>query len=159
MLYEAAHMSQSGESVEAAKQNPDLARYVAHWGQPHDSGFLALDVENNQPVGAAWFRLLTGNNKGYGFVDAQIPELAIGVLSDYTGQGIGTKLMEQLIIYAREHYPGLSLSVRAKNPAVRLYERLGFRRVEGSDVVNRVGALSYNMVLRFEGAQMNQKDE
>jgi hypothetical protein len=43
----------------------------------------------------------------------------------------------------------VSLSVRADNPARRLYERAGFRPVAGSDVTNRVGGTSLTMVIRF----------
>jgi hypothetical protein len=42
MLYEAARMDEAGETVEAAKYNPALARYVAHWGQEHDVGYSPL---------------------------------------------------------------------------------------------------------------------
>jgi len=153
MLYEAAHMRESGESIELAKQNPDLARYVADWGQANDVGYHAVESTTNKTVGAAWFRLLNGDKNGYGFVDAKVPELAIGVLPNYTGQGIGTQLMEYLISNAKQHYPGLSLNVRMSNPALRLYERLGFQRVEGSDIINRVGEKSFNMVLWFRDEQ------
>jgi hypothetical protein len=44
-------------------------------------------------------------------------------------------------------YAGMSLSVRADNPAVRLYERVGFRKVVGTESVNRVGTTSYTMRL------------
>jgi ribosomal protein S18 acetylase RimI-like enzyme len=150
MLYEAAHMDEAGEPVEAAQHNPALARYVAHWGQEHDVGYIAIDPDTGQMVAAAWFRLLHGANKGYGYVSDTIPELAIGARPAYRGQGAGTALMEALIQRARGTYAGLSLSVRESNPAVRLYERLGFHRVPGSEVVNRVGGSSVTMVLHLE---------
>ena len=37
--------------------------------------------------------------------------------------------------------------VRESNPALRLYERLGFRRVPGRAVRNRAGSLSVGMAL------------
>ncbi len=97
MLYEAAHMDEAGEPVEAAKHNPALARYVAHWGQEHDVGYIAIDPDTGQMVAAAWFRLLHGANKGYGYVSDKVPELAIGTRPAYRGQGAGTALMEALI--------------------------------------------------------------
>lgn len=96
MLYEAAHMDEAGEPVEAAKHNPALARYVAHWGQEHDVGYIAIDPDTGQMVAAAWFRLLHGANKGYGYVSDKVPELAIGARPAYRGQGAGTALMEAL---------------------------------------------------------------
>jgi GNAT superfamily N-acetyltransferase len=150
MLYEAAHMDEAGEPVEVAKHNPALARYVAHWGQEHDVGYIAIDPDTGQMVAAAWFRLLHGANKGYGYVSDKVPELAIGARPAYRGQGAGTVLMEALIQHARGTYAGLSLSVRDSNPAVQLYERLGFQRVPGSEMVNRVGGYSVTMVLNLE---------
>lgn len=54
------------------------------------------------------------------------------------GQGVGTALLEALIAQAREAgFPGLSLSLDPRNPAVRLYQRLGFEpaATDGSSVV------------------------
>ena len=149
MLYEAAHMAEAGEPVEAAQDNPALARYVAHWGQAHDVGYIAIDPDTRQRVAAAWFRLLHGANKGYGYVRDTVPEVAIGALPAYRGRGVGTALMQALIQHARGTYTGLSLSVRDSNPAVRLYERCGFQRVPGSEVANRIGGQSFTMVLNL----------
>jgi ribosomal protein S18 acetylase RimI-like enzyme len=149
MLYEAAHMAEAGEPIEAAQHNPALAHYVAHWGQEHDVGYIAIDPNTGQRASAAWFRLLHGVNKGYGYVSGQMPELAIGALPAYRGQGAGITLMEALIQHARGTYTGLSLSVRNSNLAVRLYERFGFQRVPGSEVANRVGGHSCTMVLNL----------
>jgi hypothetical protein len=41
------------------------------------------------------------------------------------------------------------LSVRETNPAVRLYERLGFKLVPGSEKTNRVGTRSFNLLLEL----------
>jgi hypothetical protein len=43
----------------------------------------------------------------------------------------------------------VSLSVRDDNPARRLYERFGFRPVDGSGRENRVRGTSITMVRRF----------
>lgn len=150
MVYEAAHMAEAGEPVEAAQHDPALARYVAHWGQDHDVGYIAIDPNTSQMVAAAWFRLLQGANRGYGYVSDQVPELAIGALPAYRGHGAGTALLEALIQHARGTYAGLSLSVRDSNPAVRLYERFCFQKVPGSEVMNRVGGYSFTMVLTLE---------
>lgn len=148
MLYHAAHLAEEGEtSVRAAMSNPDLARYVQAWGRPHDFGFAAIEGDSRQPVGAAWLRLLTGDNKGYAYVDEATPELAIAVLPDYTGQGVGTQLLARLLDAARQAYPSVCLSVRATNPAKRLYERFGF--VPVSEVINRLGTSSLTMKVDF----------
>jgi ribosomal protein S18 acetylase RimI-like enzyme len=75
--------------------------------------------------------------------------LAIAVLPDYRGQGIGAKLLTQILDTAKMKYPAVSLSVRSNNPVLRLYERTGFLKVPGSEVVNRAGEVSFNMVYKF----------
>lgn len=50
------------------------------------------------------------------------------------GTGVGTALLKALIDRARhEDLCALSLSVEVDNPALRLYERLGFARVSCVD--------------------------
>jgi GNAT superfamily N-acetyltransferase/2'-5' RNA ligase len=100
---------------------PSLARYVDEFGDGiSDIGFIAEN--DGRRVGAAWVRQLTEDDPGYGFVDGATPELSIAVLEEWRGRGVGTQLMEALLAAA----PHCSLSVDRRNPAVRLYERLGF---------------------------------
>lgn len=150
MLYEAAHMAEAGETMAVAKTNLSLAKYVTNWGLPHDMGFIAQVEETQQAVGAAWIRLFQGEARGYGYVNDETPELAVGILEGHRGQGVGTLLMNALLAQTRKKYPGISLSVRAENPAVRLYERFGFKLIPGSQLTNRVGTVSQTMLLKFE---------
>jgi ribosomal protein S18 acetylase RimI-like enzyme len=80
------------------------------------------------PVGAAWSRILAHPGKrGYGNIDEHTPELAISVLGEYHGQGIGAKLLSALHNnLAGRGYRRISLSVQKTNPAVRLYESVGY---------------------------------
>ena len=144
MLAYAAHES----SLDAVKSNRDLARYVQGFGRDGDVGFVA-ETKQNQVIGAAWLRLWTDSNKGYGYVSNEIPELAIAVHPNYRGQGIGTRLLNQLLNHASSQLLSVSLSVRADNPALRLYERLGFMLVPGSEITNREGTQSFSMIYRF----------
>jgi GNAT superfamily N-acetyltransferase len=107
---------------------PEIGRYVSGWAKPGDVGFVA--VTTDQPVGAAWLRLWTNGDRGFGYVDDQTPELSIAVLPEYRGRGIGTRLMEFLLNDPAAGMTGVSLSVTAENPAVRLYRRFGFETVE-----------------------------
>ena len=107
--------------------DPDIACYVKGWGRSGDWGLLAKDGET--PVGALWLRQWSGDEKGYGYVSPQIPELSIALLPGYRKQGLGTRMLSTAISMACLRYPGLSLSVVESSPACRLYERLGFRKV------------------------------
>jgi ribosomal protein S18 acetylase RimI-like enzyme len=128
MLYEAATWRpESQPPVEAVLTDPHAARYVSGWGRPGDAGVIA---EDDRPLGAAWFRLFSAEEPGYGFVAADVPELSIGVAPAARGRGIGTQLLEALVEVARaDGQRAISLSVEPDNPARRLYERTGFVRV------------------------------
>ena len=58
------------------------------------------------------------------------PELSVAVMPGYRGQGIGTRLLNALLDTASKSYDAVSLSVQADNPALRLYQRLGFEVIE-----------------------------
>jgi len=107
---------------------PELARYVEGFGRAGDEGVVA--VVGGQPAGAAWYRRLSADEPGYGFVSEAIPELVMAVLPGHRGAGLGTGLLERLLERAEaSELEGVSLSVQMANPAARLYERLGFERV------------------------------
>lgn len=148
MLYRAAHMEEDGAwSVDDARADPVLAKYVEGWGREGDLGVIA-EAEAGDPIGAAWLRPLALAVRGYPPVPEEYPELAIAVLPGYEGQGIGGALLAGLLSKAHRHYSGVVLSVRAGNPAIRLYERFGFDIVD--EIVNRVGGRSFVMALSLE---------
>jgi ribosomal protein S18 acetylase RimI-like enzyme len=131
MLYLALYVPEGNPPLpREVIHSPELSPYVHNWGEPTDEGFLAL--VNGKPVGAVWIRLLTGSNRGYGYVDDHTPELSIAVLPEYRGKGIGEMLMRCLFSSMEACYSAICLSVSAENPALRLYQRLGFVEV-GND--------------------------
>jgi ribosomal protein S18 acetylase RimI-like enzyme len=114
-------------SVEDVVGRPELARYVSAWPRRGDLGMVA---EVEQPVGAAWLRSFPEHDRGYGFVDPSTPELAMGVAPARRGRGVGSRLLDALLVAARRAGAGaVSLSVERDNPARRLYERFGFAQV------------------------------
>ncbi len=151
MLFEASHGADDGlQSAADLQAVPELARYVEGWGRPTDLGVVATaGAASAGELGAAWVRLLTGDQAGYGYVDDETPELAIAVVPGRRASGVGAVMLDGLLVAARGRFPGVCLSVRADNPARRLYERAGFRLVDDSDVDNRVGGTSVTMVVRF----------
>jgi ribosomal protein S18 acetylase RimI-like enzyme len=135
MLYYAIHVP-DGEMrpPRSIVYRPELARYAAQWGKPEDMGVAAWD--RDVAIGAAWLRLLTGENKGYGYIDETTPELSIALFPAFRGKGIGTLLLTALLAQAAKHFSAVSLSVSTDNAARRLYERFGFVAVglDGSSI-------------------------
>jgi GNAT superfamily N-acetyltransferase len=128
LLYEAAfwRSNVARPPLDEALANPELARYAEGFGRPGDFGILA--EVGAEPLGGAWWRHFQAGAPGYGFVDEATPEVSAAVLPDHRGRGIGTALLGALEREARDRgIDRLSLSVERDNPAVALYERLGFR--------------------------------
>jgi ribosomal protein S18 acetylase RimI-like enzyme len=119
----------SGGLVEDAS----LWRYVAGWGRRGDASVVAL--EGGFPVGAAWYRLFTDDEPGFGYIDDQIPVVAIAVVPSRRGHGIGSELLDALVGLAREQgFQGLSLSVADDDSsAMGMFEKHGFEKVELTD--------------------------
>jgi ribosomal protein S18 acetylase RimI-like enzyme len=129
MLYQSLHVPKGAAPFERSVVNrSEVARYVKDWGRENDSGFVAVD-ENHRPIGAIWLRLLKDDEKGFGYVDDETPELGMAVLPEYRGLGIGTSLLARLTEAAEASYESISLSVATGNPALRLYQRAGFEAV------------------------------
>jgi ribosomal protein S18 acetylase RimI-like enzyme len=142
MLTYAASMTPGGPaSVEAARTDGGLSWYVAGWSPVDDLGLVA--TADGRPIGAAWLRRLDGEPIPHKVATREVPELAIGVLPDHRGAGVGKRLLDELVERSRGRYPAIALSVRDTNPSVRLYERAGF--VIEQTIVNRVGGNSLVM--------------
>ena len=128
MLYQALFVPPGGAPfARAILDDPDIACYVRGWGRPGDWGLLACDGANS--AGAIWLRQWSGEERGYGYVSPQIPELSIALRPEYRNRGLGRRMLTAIIAQAQAQYPGLSLSVVESSPACRLYESLGFRPV------------------------------
>jgi GNAT superfamily N-acetyltransferase len=101
-------------------------RYVRNWGRRGDAGVLAL--EGPHPYGAAWYRLFTDDEPGFGYVDERTPELTIAVVPSHRGKGAGKELLEALLDRARaDGYDAVSLST--DRDQATWYGRFGFETV------------------------------
>jgi GNAT superfamily N-acetyltransferase len=105
--------------------DPGLAHYVAGWPRPGDGGIVAL--AKLRPIGAAWWRFFPGDDPGYGFVAADVPELSMGVVAIWRGRGVGRALLRAALVAASPHCCRVSLSVERANRAQNLYLSEGFR--------------------------------
>jgi GNAT superfamily N-acetyltransferase len=132
MLYEAAYWRPGVRRPPETEMLGDrrLLAYVSGWGRPDDVAVIAED-KCGRSLGAAWFRLYPADQPGYGFIDESIPEVAMAVREGCRGHGIGTALLMTLLQEASSAgFQALSLSVSTDNPALQLYERLGFVKLE-----------------------------
>jgi ribosomal protein S18 acetylase RimI-like enzyme len=125
-LYQAIYIP---EGVEPPRRSiiddPQIFVYIKDFGtQAGDLGVIA--EQDGQVIGAAWTRIIPA----YGHINAQVPELAISLLPEFRGYGIGTRLIKKLFAVLRANgYTQTSLSVQKNNPAVSLYKRLGYKIV------------------------------
>jgi len=70
---------------------PEIQALLAGWGRPGDRAVIAQQGET--PIGAAWYRFWTEEDHTYGFVDAETPELGIGMYASHRSRGVGRALM------------------------------------------------------------------
>jgi GNAT superfamily N-acetyltransferase len=111
-----------GRALSAA-DDPEVVAFLPD--SPDAAVVVAVDGSDRR-LGAAWWVLhqpplllgRTGN---------PLPELAIAVVEDQRGKGIGTALLDAVVERARGRFPALALNVHLLNPAVRLYIRAGFK--------------------------------
>lgn len=165
ILMNAAHE----RDLEEVKSNSLLQPYAQSFGsRKGDIGVVATaespsdnseDSSTQRVAGAAWVRLLPEHGFATSVLDDpaavhHMPELAIACLPEYRGQGIGSRLLRELLRAVKEEgssdYPGVCLSCREGNPAMRLYERMGFSVVPGSTTTNRTGGTSVTMKIIFD---------
>ena len=121
---------------------PQVRVYWDNWGTGKDDHCLVAVVDD-KIAGAVWIRTFQGELKGCGYIDEQTPEIAIALFEEYRNQGIGIRMMEQMIeLMKTEGHTQVSLSITKGNLAIRLYERLGFMKVDENEE-------DYIMLLRF----------
>lgn len=108
---------------------PELQVYTKNFGSTiHDKAFAA--VCDNNIVGAVWVRIMDD----YGHIDDETSSLAISLLPEYRGQGIGTALMRAILSELREKgYSQVSLAVQKANYAVKMYQKVGFETVSENE--------------------------
>jgi SAM-dependent methyltransferase/GNAT superfamily N-acetyltransferase len=134
MLFLAARWRPGDEDADTEEVLADdrILRYVDGWGRPGDLGMIA--ERDGLTIGAAWLRLFTRERPGFAFVDERTPELTVAVTPAERRRGVGTALLRAVTrAAALAGHEAVSLSVEDDNPALRLYESLGFRRVEERD--------------------------
>jgi hypothetical protein len=84
MLYHAIFVPTGGKPPHPDVVNTlELKKYVEGFGQAGDVGYVAFKC--SESIGAAWLRLWTRENKGYGYVNDETPELTVAVVPTWAG--------------------------------------------------------------------------
>lgn len=108
------------------------------WTEEEKSKFIDLQFNaqhtnfSNEYKGAN-FQIIKYNGEAIGRLytweaEDQIRIIDIALLPEFTGKGIGTKILIDLIKHSKNVSKKLSIHVEHNNPALRLYERLGFSK-------------------------------
>ena len=144
MLYEAIYQPDEHNLIpRTVLEIPEVKAYIKDFGSKKDDYCLVADAAG-KIVGAVWVRVISGEIKGYGYIDDNTPEFAISLYRQYRNKGIGTQLMTSMITHLRKiGYSQTSLNVKKENYAVKLYRKMGF------DIVNENNE-DYLMLLNLE---------
>lgn len=129
-LYEAIFIPEgvAPPDREIIKQ-PELKIYYECFGHGRADHCIVAEDDGNV-IGTVWTRIM----HDYGHVDDETPSFAISLLKEYRGQGIGTRLMEEMLrLLKKEGCRKASLAVQKENYAVRMYEKTGFRTIKETD--------------------------
>ena len=101
-----------------------LAAFEGFGTLPDDRAVVA--VVDGTVVGSCWVR----TTDEYGHIDDETPSFSISLYKPYRDHGIGGAMMSRMLGELHDAgYARASLSVQKANPALRLYERMGFRIV------------------------------
>lgn len=117
-------------------ESKEIKRYYDQWDVKKDIAYVALFEE--EKIGAIWCRFFPFYDQGHGFVNDDIPEMAMAVKENYRNRGLGQQLLDHLVTRLKhQNVKGLSLSVHERNPAKKLYERNQFLpyRHEGDSII------------------------
>ena len=126
-LYEAIFIPEGVEPpAREIIEQPELKIYYEDFGSGRADHCIVAD-NGGRVVGAVWTRIMND----YGHVDDETPSFAISLYKEYRGQGIGTRLMKEMLALLKDKgYERASLAVQKANYAVRMYEKVGFKTVD-----------------------------
>ena len=129
-LYEAIFIPEGIEPpAREIIEQPELKLYYDGFGIGEADYCIVAD-DDGKVIGAVWTRIMND----YGHIDEETPSFAISLYKEYRGQGIGTKLMKEMLSFLKEKgYKRASLAVQKANYAVKMYENVGFKTVDEND--------------------------
>jgi len=128
--------------IYASTRSAELAQVP--WSEAEKSGFLreqfrcqCLDWERHYPDAERRLILVDGQAVGRLYVDrgpTEVRIIDIALLPTFRGRGIGGRLLRQVVDEAQVSGRTATIHVERGNPALRLYQRLGFQLREDKGV-------------------------
>jgi ribosomal protein S18 acetylase RimI-like enzyme/ketosteroid isomerase-like protein len=127
MLYEAIYQPDKDNPIpKSVLKIPEVEAYIKDFSSRKDDYCLVAELDS-KIIGAVWVRIISGDIKGYGYMDDNTPEFAISLFKEYRNRGIGAQLMSAMIKHLRNSgYKQAYLNVKKENYAVKLYKKMGF---------------------------------
>ena len=128
--------------VYASTRAEELA--ITGWSEQQKTAFCRMqfdaqsaDYRQNYP--GALFQIIERDGVSIGrlyvgHVEREIRIIDISLLPEHRGSGTGTQMLHDLQEEARSAGKSLTIHVERFNPALRLYERLGFHQIEDKGV-------------------------
>ena len=101
--------------------------------------FDAQSAHYREHYPEAAFEIIEKDGRGIGRLyvarwEREIRIVDISLLPEFRGAGLGTQLLRELQEEARSAGKSLTIHVERFNPALRLYQRLGFEQIEDKGV-------------------------
>ncbi len=117
---------------------------VLPWREQEKQDFLRMQFQaqhkfyQQQFAGAA-FQIIEINGEAIGrlYIDRREEEIRvidIALLPEHRRKGLGARLMQEVLDEAASTNKRVRIHVEHNNPAMRLYERLGFRKIDDHGV-------------------------
>jgi ribosomal protein S18 acetylase RimI-like enzyme len=114
------------------------------WTEEQKASFLQMQFDaqhthyqNHCPDAEFSMVLMDGEPIGRLYLDRREDEhrvVDIALLPEHRGQGLGRALMEDVLAEARAAQKVVRIHVERNNPALRLYDRLGFKEIGDTGV-------------------------
>ena len=124
--------------VYASTREQELS--LVDWSDAQKRDFVCMQFtaqsrwyRENYPAAAFQIIEVNGQPAGRLYVEPRADDLRImdiSLLPAFCGQGTGTALLKEILAEAQRAGKTASIHVECFNPALRLYERLGFRQRE-----------------------------
>ena len=97
-LYEAIFIPEGVDPPDRSIiEQPELRIYYEDFGTGRADHCIVAD-DNGKVIGAVWTRIMND----YGHVDDETPSFAISLYKEYRGQGIGTRMMNEMLALLKE---------------------------------------------------------